>query len=302
VKILVVGAGGVGGYYGALLARAGHDVTFVARGEHGKAMRERGLVVELPDGPITARAPVLEDVKDASGLGADVAIIAVKADDLAGVAAGVGAALGEAGVAIPLLNGLDSEEELGAAIGRSRVIGGIAQIAARKGAPGVVHVDAPARIVLAPLDASGLPTVQRIAAEFERAGFPCEVKTDLARVLWSKLLWNAPFNAICALTRKSAGEVLQVPELSAIVKSAMFELVAVANAEGVRLDPSLVDATLEATRTKFASSRPSMLQDVLAGRKTETRVLQGAVVRRGEAGGEATPVLSTLYALMLGLE
>lgn len=302
MKILVVGAGGVGGYYGALLARAGHDVTFVARGEHGRAMRERGLVVELPDGAITASARVLEDVKDAEGLGVDVAIVAVKADDLGGVAAGVGAALGETGVAIPLLNGLDSEEELGQVIGRSRVVGGIAQIAARKGTPGVVHVDAPARIVLAPLEASQLPVVEHIAAEFERAGFPCDVKADLARVLWSKLLWNAPFNAICALTRKSAGEVLQVPGLEAIVRSAMLELVAVANAEGVRMEASLVEATIDATRTKFASSKPSMLQDVLAGRKTEARVLQGAVVRRGVARGVATPVLSTLYALMLGLE
>ena len=301
MKILVVGAGGVGGYYGALLARAGHDVTFVARGDHGRAMRERGLIVELPDGTITARAPVLEDVGGAAGLGADVAIVAVKADDLKGVAAGVGNALGETGVAIPLLNGLDSEEELAAVIGRTRVVGGIAQIAARKGAPGVVHVDAPARIVLAPLEAAQLPLVESIAATFERAGFPCDVKADLARVLWSKLLWNAPFNAICALTRKSAGEVLEIPELEAIVRAAMLELVAVANAEGVRLDAALVEATLAATRTKFASSRPSMLQDVLAGRRTEARVLQGAVVRRGVARGVATPVLSMLYALMLGL-
>lgn len=302
MNILVVGAGGVGAYYGALLARAGHAVTFVARGEHGRAIRDRGLVVELPDGTLTANAPVLEDVGAARGLGAEVAIVAVKADDLAGVAQGVGAALADGGVAIPLLNGLDSEDELAAVIGRDRVVGGIAQIAARRGTPGVVHVDAPARIVLAPLDPAELPKVQRIAAEFERAGFPCDAKTDLARVLWTKLLWNAPFNAICALTRRTAGEVLELPALEAVVRAAMHELVAVANAEGVRLPESLIDTTIDATRTKFASSRPSMLQDVLAGRKTETRALQGSVVRRGAARGVATPVLATLHALMLGLE
>jgi 2-dehydropantoate 2-reductase len=302
LRVLVVGAGGVGGYYGALLVRAGHEVTFVARGDHGRAIRERGLVVELPGETITVQAPVVFDVAGAAALMADVAIVAVKADDLAGVAGHLAEALGPDGVAIPLLNGLDSEEALAAVLGRSRVVGGIAQIAARKGAPGVVHVDAPARIVLAPLVADQMPRVQSIASEFERAGFPCDVRPDLARVLWSKLLWNAPFNAICALTRKGAGEVLKVPELETLVRKTMNELVAVAAAEGVALDAAFVEATIEATRTKFAASRPSMLQDVLAGRRTEARELQGAVVRRGRAHGIETPVTSTLLALMLGLE
>jgi 2-dehydropantoate 2-reductase len=302
VKILVVGAGGVGGYYGALLARAGHDVTFVARGEHGNAIREHGLLVTLPDSHIRVEAKVLPDVAAARGLDVDVAIVAVKADDLEGIAAPLADALSKDGVAIPLLNGLDSEEILARAIGRERVVGGIAQIAARKGAPGTVIVDAPARLVLAPLDAERMPLVERLGEVFTAAGFPCDVKPNLARVLWSKLLWNAPFNAICALTRKSAGEVLQMPELEATVRAAMLELVAVARAEGVNLDEALVEATIDATRTKFANSRPSMLQDVLAKRRTETRELQGSVVRRGRAHGIPTPVLSTLFALMLGLE
>jgi 2-dehydropantoate 2-reductase len=305
LKVLVVGAGGVGGYYGALLARANHEVAFVARGDHGQAIRERGLLVELPNETFSVEAQVFPSVMDAAGFAAEVAIVAVKSDDLAGVAPGVGAALADGGVAIPLLNGLDSEEALAAVIGRSRVVGGIAQIAARKGKPGVVHVDSPARMVLAPLsphESEQRPLVERIAAEFSRAGFGCDVKTNLQSVLWSKLLWNAPFNAICALTRKSAGEVLKIPELETLVRAAMQELVAVARAEGVELDAALLEGTIEATRTRFAASRPSMLQDVLAGRKTEARELQGAVVRRGRAHGVETPVTSALLALMLGLE
>src|SRR5262245_28187746 len=101
MKILVVGAGAVGGYYGALLVRAGHSVTFVARGEHGRKIRANGLVVELPDDTFTVRAAVLEDVAQAAGLGAEVAIVAVKASGLSAVAKSVGAALREDGVAIP---------------------------------------------------------------------------------------------------------------------------------------------------------------------------------------------------------
>jgi 2-dehydropantoate 2-reductase len=306
MKILVVGAGAVGGYYGALLARAGHSVTFVARGEHGRAIREHGLVIDTPDGDeaVVCHAPVLAHLADAADFGADVAIVAVKAADLEGIAPDVGKALAARGVAIPLLNGLDSEEILATAIGRDRVVGGIAQIASRITGPGRIRVDAPARIVLAPL-APATPEkmllVERLAATFAAAGFGCDAKRDLSRTLWTKLLWNAPFNAICALTGKTAGEVLAVPELAALVRATMVELAAVALAENVLIDDALIDATLESTRVKFFGSIPSMLQDVRAGRPTEARALQGAVVARGDRHGIAVPLHRTLLALVLGL-
>jgi 2-dehydropantoate 2-reductase len=300
MKILVVGAGAVGGYYGAMLARAGHDVTFVARGEHGRAIREHGLVVETPDGTMTLPATTIEDVGQASGMGADVCIVAVKASSLGSVAAGVGPALTGGGFAIPLLNGLDSEAELAAVIGAQRVIGGIAQIASRIAAPGHIHVDAPAKIVLSPFTEGQMDAVERIAAEFTRAGFGCDAKPNLSKVLWTKLLWNAPFNAICALTDKTAGEVLSVPELATLVRDAMMELSRVAAVDGVVIDERLIDATLDATRTKFAASVPSMLQDVRHGRPTEALAIQGAVVRRGERHGVPTPIHRTLLGLVLG--
>ncbi|HEX4340153.1 MAG TPA: ketopantoate reductase family protein [Polyangiaceae bacterium] len=300
MKLLVVGAGAVGGYYAAMLSRAGHDVTVVARGEHGRAIREHGLVVDIPGGTLTATPTVVGDVKDAESLGADVAIVAVKAASLLDVAEGTGKALAKDGFAIPLLNGLDSETELAAVIGAGRVIGGIAQIASLIAGPGHIHVDAPAKIVLAPLSPGQMTDVERIAAEFARAGFECEAKPDLSRILWTKLLWNAPFNAICALTDRSAGEVLAVPELAALVRDTMEELARVALADGVTIDERLIAGTLDATRTKFSDSRPSMLQDMRNGRPTEASALQGAVVRRGEKHGVATPIHRTLLALVLG--
>jgi 2-dehydropantoate 2-reductase len=145
-----------------------------------------------------------------------------------------------------------------------------------------------------------MDAVERIAAEFSRAGFGCEVKPNLSKVLWTKLLWNAPFNAICALTDKTAGEVLSVPELAALVRDAMMELSRVAAADGVVIDERLIDATLDATRTKFAASVPSMLQDLRSGRPTEAFAIQGAVVRRGEQHGVPTPVHRALLALVVG--
>jgi 2-dehydropantoate 2-reductase len=302
MKILVVGAGAVGGYYGAMLHRAGHDVTFVARGEHGRKIREYGLTVELPSETITVNATVADDVSAAAGTNAEIAIVAVKSNGLAAVAAGVGRALADDGVAIPLLNGLDSEAELARVIGEKRVIGGVAQIAARIAAPGRIRVEAPARIILGPLSADQMPRVESIAAEFSKAGFGCDAKSDLPRVLWTKLLWNAPFNAVCALTGLRAGEVLAIPELESLVRDAMRELANVAAPSGVTIDDRLIDATVDATKQKFKDSIPSMLQDVLAGRETEARALQGAVVARGERAGIATPIHRALMALVLGLE
>jgi 2-dehydropantoate 2-reductase len=147
-----------------------------------------------------------------------------------------------------------------------------------------------------------MPLVERLAAALSNAGFACDAKRDLKRVLWTKLLWNAPFNAICALTRKSAGDVLRVPELAALVRDAMREVAQVARADGVSIDDSLIDAVLESTITKFSESVPSMVHDVLAGRPTEARALQGAIVERGILHGISTPIHSMLLSLVLGLE
>jgi 2-dehydropantoate 2-reductase len=301
MKILVVGAGAVGGYFGTKLALAGHDVRFVARGAHGRALGERGIRVEVGSETLRVEVPIVSDVSGARGMEADVALVTVKAASLHDVANGLGAALAEGGAAVSLLNGLDAPEILAGVLGRERVVGGVAQVAARIVEPGVIGVDAPGRVLLAPLIPEKLPLAKRLAEEFSRAGFACDAKSDLARVLWTKLLWNAPFNAICALTDQSAGQVLERPELERLVRDAMTELSRVAAAEGVELDARMIDKTIDATRTQFAGSIPSMLQDVRAGRETEANALQGAVVERGLRHHVETPIHRTLLALVLGL-
>src|SRR6185369_14277968 len=113
---------------------------------------------------------------------------------------------------------------------------------------------------IAPLVPEHWPLVEELAKTLSAAGFGCDAKRDLARVLWTKLLWNAPFNAVCALTRKNAGAVLAVPELETLVRDAMHEIARVAATEGVTLDEQMIEATIQATKTKFSGSVPSMLQ------------------------------------------
>lgn len=301
MKVLIVGAGAVGGWFGAKLAAGGHDVTFVARREHGAAIREHGLRVDSPAGEVIGRGSVVESVTAAAGLAADLALVAVKASSLPEVAAGTGRALGPNGVAIPLLNGLDSERDLAAVIGEERVVGGVAQLAGELTGPGRVRLRAGGMMTIAPLAAGQLERVRALAAELD-ACFPCVAEEDLARVLWQKLAWNAPFNAICALTGSSAGEVLDVPELERLVRDAMAEVIAAARAEGVELSEHAVDALIAVTQGLFRDTEPSMLQDVRAGRVTECDALQGAVVRRGSAKGVPTPIHRTLHALLSGID
>lgn len=301
MRILVVGAGAVGGYFGAKLALAGHEVTFLARGAHAAAIRERGLVIETPHGEIVGRGPVIEHIDQARGMNADVALVAVKASGLGAVAAGTGAALGPHGVAIPLLNGLDSEEELGNVVGLERVVGGVAMMAAGHLAPGKLYLKAGGMMSIAPVVHAQEKLVERLAAELGEA-FPCNVDRNLQHMLWQKLLWNAPFNAICALTRLPAGQVLELEELVELVTRAMHEVVEVARAEDVLLGESSIDAMLNVTRGLFQDTEPSMLQDVRAERPTEADALQGAVVVRGRQHGIPTPVHQALLALLHGLQ
>jgi 2-dehydropantoate 2-reductase len=302
MKILVVGAGAVGGYFGVRLSLAGHDVAFVARGAHGDAIREHGLTVETPDGALHAAPTTFARIDEAVGFGADLALIAVKARDLDAAAAGIAAALAASGVAIPLLNGLESEARLAEFIGAERVIGGVAQIASEIHAPGRLRVREHGSIVLAPFREKQTELVSRITAELSKAGFACRAARDLRRVLWTKLLWNAPFNAACAITRLDAGSVLAIPELRTVVLAAMREVVDVASAEGVELPGDIIEVTIAATEQRFSATVPSMLQDVLARRPTEAGALQGAVIARARAHGLEVPVHTLFFALLMGIE
>lgn len=302
MKVLVVGAGAVGGYYGSRLARGGHDVAFVARGAHGGKIRASGLVLETPDGEEIERVRVLETLEEADGFEGDVVLICVKAKDLATVAKGTLRTLGPRGLAIPLLNGLDSERELAEIIGAERVVGGVAQIAAEIAEPGRLRVRARGRLALAPLQSTQEPSVLRISDSFNEAGIKCRVMPDLASMLWSKMLWNVPFNAICALTGLPAGQIVENPVSEELVKTVMREVCTVARASGVELAERSIDLLLAITRRDFPDTIPSMLQDVRAGRQTEVETLQGAVIRRAEAAGIEVPAIRTLRSLLHAID
>lgn len=299
MRILIIGAGGVGGYLSARLAHAGSDVAVVARGEHGRILRERGLTIDGPDGRETIPLPHV--VADPSRLEGrfDVILLAVKWPELEQVCDALPNLIAPNGVVAPLLNGLSSEDVVARYVGAQRTLAAVAYMSAGITEPGAIYVHGNTRLGFAGYRPGQEAEIAAVAALFERAGVPVQRADDHRAMLWQKMVWNAPLNALCALAQKPAGQCVALIE--PIVRRAMNEVVAVAAAEGVTLSPKLVEGMLFTTRRDFPHTEPSMLQDVRRGRPTEVDILQGEVVARAEALGVDVPVLATLAGLIRAL-
>lgn len=296
MRILIIGAGGVGGYLSARLAQAGRDVTVVARGEHGRKLREQGLVIDGPSGRETIPLPaVVEDVAALTGR-FDLVLIAVKWPELERACDPLPNLIAVSGVVAPMLNGLSSEDVVARYVGAQRTLAAVAYMSAGITSPGGIYVHGNTRIGLSAYRPGQEPELDTVGRMFTESGVPVQRTDDYRAMLWQKMVWNAPLNAICALTRKPAGVCVDLAE--ALVRRAMGEVVAVAAAEGVTLPSPLIDAMIATTRRDFPLTEPSMLQDVRKGRPTEVDILQGEVIARASQHGVDVPVLGTLDALM----
>jgi 2-dehydropantoate 2-reductase len=300
MRIVTIGAGGVGGYLSARLAAAGHDITVVARGEHGRALATRGLSIDGPNGEETITLPrVVADLATLEGR-FDLLLLAVKWPELETVCDALPNLITPNGLVAPLLNGLTSEDVVSHYVGAQRTLAAVAYMSAGITEPGRIYVHGHTRVGFAPYRPGQEPAVAELAAMFERAGVPAQQSDDHRAMLWQKMVWNAPFNGICALTRKPAG--VCADQLEPLVRRAMNEVIAVARADGISLPSQLVDAMISGTRRDFPRTEPSMLQDIRRGRPTEVEILQGEVVRRAEHLGVEVPVLSTLAGLIRTLQ
>lgn len=296
MRIAVMGAGGVGGYFGAKLAQAGHDVAFVARGRHLAAMRERGLKVRSALGDIHIEKPTASD--DPATLGrADVVLFAVKLWDTESVAQAIRPLLAGGGVVIPFQNGVESVERIGAVAGAAAVMGGVAYIAGAIGEPGViVHTGQMARLrfgaVLREQEAAAKSFLEACGS----AGIDAELVADIRRVLWEKFAFLAAMSGMTAATRQSIGPIRADPEMRAVLEAAIGEACAVAGARGIALGDAFVAQQMTFADGLPAQMKSSMLNDLLAGNRLEAPWLSGAVARMAKEAGLAAPVSATLYA------
>ena len=299
MKIAGMGAGGVGGYYGALLARSGQDVTFIARGEHLRAIQKDGLRIKSVHGDFLihpARA-----VEDPAEIGpVDLVLFTVKTYDLAAAAVAILPILGPQTTILPLLNGIDAAEQIGGIAGAHRLIGGATWLSAAVEAPGIIGQYSPfRRVVAGELDGLETPRVRSIVEAFRAAGVETELATDIRKILWTKFIFIAATSAVGALTRVPIGDYRDVPETRAVLRAALEEVAAVGRAAGAALDPDVVERTIEFVDAAAPGIKPSLQRDVESGRQSEIEFMIGAVDRMGRNRGVPVPVLSLAYALLL---
>ncbi len=302
MKIAVLGAGGVGGYYGGRLAEAGEEVTFIARGANLAALRERGLRVQSTHGDF-ARPHVNATDKPASVGHVDLVIVSVKTyatDEAVGSLRGL---VGPDTTVVSLQNGVDAAERCGAVVGMERMLGGVTYISAELAAPGQVrHVSPFARVVLGEVNRQSSPRLRRVVDALKDAHIQVEVSDDIERDIWTKFMFIAVQGSLTAITRLPIGPLRDTPATLALLTDALREIGAVARAKGVRLPEGIVEERLAFMQGLPAEMKSSMLGDVENGRRLENEAFAGAVVRLGEQYGIPTPVNRVLYGLLSAVD
>ncbi len=288
-----MGSGGVGGYFGGRLALGGEEVTFVARGDHLRAMKSHGLTLRGPSGDLNIKARAVGIAAEAELT--DLVLFTVKSYDTESVAAQIKPCLGTDTVVLTLQNGIGNAERIGELVGIDHVMAGAGYIVASIESPGVIKHATAGRIAFGELDGSDSARGRAIHAAFEKAGFRSEFSLNIRKLLWEK------FALICgqgmtASTRLGIGQIRTCPESRQMLRLAYEEVTALAAASGAVMNEGVVDWLMKVTDALPPESRTSLAHDLSAGKRLEVEALQGNVVRLGQRYGLPTPMNFAIYA------
>jgi 2-dehydropantoate 2-reductase len=298
MRIAVIGAGGIGGPYGASLAKAGADVTFVARGAHLAALRENGLRIEGDRGETHIRPAHATDNLAEIGI-VDIVLCCVKLWDLEVVAEQIRPIVAPQTAVIPLQNGVDAGERMVRILGDAAVMGGVAFVTGTIIAPGVIRQTGTyQRMTFGELDGRISERGQRLGDLCEAAGFEGVLSPDIMVPVWEKFIGLVPLSGLNALTRLALGKWRDDPDLWALGEAALRETVAVGLAQGVRLPADCIDQTLALMRSMPAHHMTSMGNDLIRGNRLELPWFAGKVVELGRRHDIKTPVNGFIYAAL----
>jgi 2-dehydropantoate 2-reductase len=303
VRFAILGVGGVGGYFGARLAEAGHDVTFIARGAHLEAIERAGLHVHSLAGDVVLERAVATD--DVARVGTvDCVILGVKAWQVPEAARQAAPLVGPNTSVLPLQNGVEAPEQVASVLGRERALGGVAKIISFVGAPGHIHhTGADPSVVIGELDGRATERIEALRRALGGAkAVGVTVSSDIQLALWEKFLFITAWAGVGAVTRAPIGIARSVPESRRLIKAALVEGERLARARGVRLAPEVVPTLLAIIDSLPADGTASLQRDIASGRPSELDNLTGAIVRLGAELGVATPVNSVLYGALAPLE
>ena len=299
MKVLVMGPGGVGGFYAGVLSRAGHDVTVVARGEHLEAIARDGLRVESVNaGNFTARLAVTD--RPGKGDTPDLVLFCVKGYDNPVAIDLIRPAVGPNTSVLTLQNGIGSGDQLGAALGTDRILLGATYIDGDKKGPGLVtETGKSPLVVFGEQDGRATARAEQVRASFAGAGVPVELSRNVEKALWEKLVYICGWSGMICVTRTFFPEIFETPEAEAMTRTVMGEALAVGRAKQIDLDSNLVEATLNEFRDVGDDPVSSMFTDLRRGGRLEIEVLNGAVCRMGRETGVPTPANDFITACLL---
>ena len=303
MRFAVLGASGAGGYFGARLVEAGHDVAFIARGDHLRAIRESGLRVDSVNGDLVAKpARATDDPREVGVV--ETILLGVKAWQVPEAARAAAPLVGPGTAVLPMQNGVEAAAQIADALGREHALGGTAKLISFRVGPGhIKHAGAEPTLEIGELDGTRSARVEALREAFEQAkGVTMVISADILAATWAKFLFITSWSGVGAVTRAPIGMIRRVPETRRLLESAMLEIESVARANEIRLAPGVVAATLAYVDGLPPDGTASMQRDIVEGKPSELESLNGAVTRLGLAAGVPTPTNAFLYHALLPLE
>lgn len=302
MKIAIIGTGGVGGYYGGLIAQQGEDVIFLARGAHLQAIQQQGLQVRSIHGDFTIFPACATDQPAQVGP-VDLALFCVKTYATEQVAQQIQPLIADNTTVLSLQNGIDAAERIGQVLGMQHMLSGATWISSTVEAPGIIRqVSQFRRIVLGEMDGTLTSRLQAIYEALHKTGATVEMTQDIQKVLWTKFVFIAAASGLGSLTRLPLGDYRAIPESRALAAQLMKEVRTIAHGQGIALEPDVVEKSLEFIDQAAPHIKASMQNDIEAGRPTELESMIGVIGRKGRAMGIPTPVADMIYAALLPID
>ncbi len=302
MRIAVIGIGGVGGYFGGKIAKAGFETTFIARAAHLEAIQQHGLQVKSINGNFIARPTVATDDLNACSE-ADLILLCTKSWQVSNIAQRLKQIIDPECMVLPLQNGADNEEKLLEQLSKGQVLGGLCRIISYIESPGVIHHPAfHPQVIFGELNNERSSRVEAIKQVFDKADFDSVVAEDIWRAVWQKFLFIATISGMGGLTRVEIGKMRSDDHIRDLMLKTAKEIVAIAKAKSISLSESDITKAFAAIDEQDPSTTASMQRDIMAGRPSELEEFNGYIAKEGKRLGVPTPANEMIYRLLLPQE
>ena len=301
MNIVVIGAGGIGGYFGGRIAKAGYDVTFIARGKHLEAIKNNGLQVKSTKGDFTVHPKITDDLNDIKN--PDLIIMGIKSWQVEEVAEQIKPIVTDTTMVLPLQNGADNVDKLLKHLDKNNVLAGLCKIVSKVEAPGIInHFAFEPEIVFGEIDNSHTERIEKVKEVFDAAGFKNKIADNIHESIWRKFLFITMVSGIASLTRVVFGEMKKDKNIEKIIVDTANEIKSIANVKGINISDDDVEFAMNMYKNSEYNTTASMQRDIMEGKPSELENFNGYIVQQGKLLGIPTPINAFIYECLLPQE